>query len=79
MSVLNTPADDAILHALGEHPAGMTTDELVDYTGYSVDSVAPRLRPLCTRGLVSDASRRHVSDGDRPAVVWTYVPTEARP
>jgi hypothetical protein len=60
----------AIIKALQENPGGMTTAELVHYTGYESPDIAPLLRPLVRAERIVELGRQIKSGETEPLTVW---------
>ena len=54
-----------------------TSEELANYTGESLVSISPRLRPLARKGLVVEDGRKKTASGSS-AIVWRFVPASER-
>lgn len=70
-----TKMEQAVVNALQLNPQGLTTHELVDFTGIPYESITPRMSPLCRKNLVCDSGERRRSNRKRKrmCIVWKAV------
>lgn len=64
-----TDLEAAVLSALKNCQRGLTVDELTRATGLEKVTVSPRLRPLCSKGLVKEIGKRPGHSG-RQQTIW---------
>ena len=52
---------------------GATTHEIAEYSGISLVSASPRIRPLVRKGFIRDSGERRVGRSNRKSIVWEIV------
>lgn len=65
-----TRMEAKVVATLQQTYSGMTTHEIAQYTGLSLVSVSPRIRPLCRKGLIEDSGERRMGASGRTSIVW---------
>lgn len=64
------PLHRAVLGLLGEHPDGLTDEEMMDLLDLGGNTVRPRRRELQLMGRIKDSGRVRPTKSGRDAVVW---------
>ena len=63
-----------VLAGLLANPDGLTSHELESVTGMRYESITPRMRPLCDKGLIEDTGIRLKRPGSkRGSIVWKAI------
>jgi len=68
LSINASALEKACLWSLGKSPK--TTEEVAEDTGYSLQSITPRMAPLRSRGMVADTGLRRAGASGRKRIVW---------
>lgn len=60
----------AAIRRAGSH--GLIAAELPEATGLALNTVTPRTRPLCMKGIIFDSGERRPAPSGRMQIVWKH-------
>jgi hypothetical protein len=53
-------------------PRGLIAAELPEHTGLALNTVTPRTRPLCMKGIIFDSGRKRLGPTNKQQIVWVH-------
>lgn len=54
-------------------PRGLIAAELPEHTGLALNTVTPRTRPLCMKGIIFDSGRKRLGPSNKQQIVWVHA------